>query len=35
MWATQLQIDEKVLDKIQKLKTAIEWVGGQLIDLQK
>ena len=34
MWATQVQIDE-VQDKIQKLKTAIQWVGGQLIDLQK
>ena len=35
MWATQAQIDEEVQDKIQKLKTAIQWVGDQLIDLQK
>ena len=35
MWATQVQIDEEVQDKIQKLKTAIQWVGDQLIDLQK
>ena len=35
MWATQVQIDEEVQDKIQKLKTAIRWVGDQLIDLQK
>ena len=35
MWDTQVQIDEEVQDKIQKLKTAIQWVGGQLIDLQK
>ena len=35
MWATQVQIDEEVQDKIQKLKMAIQWVGGQLIDLQK
>ena len=35
MWATQTQTDEEVQDKIQKLKTAIQWVGDQLIDLQK
>ena len=35
MWATQAQIDEEVQDKIQKLKTAIQWVGDQLIDLQR
>ena len=35
MWATQVQIDEEVQDKIHKLKTAIQWVGGQLIYLQK
>ena len=35
MWATQAQTDEEVQDKIQKLKTAIRWVGDQLIDLQK
>ena len=35
MWATQAQIDEEVQDEIQKLKTAIKWVGDQLIDLQK
>ena len=35
IWVTQVQIDEKVQDKIQRLKTAIQWVGDQLIDLQK
>ena len=35
IWVTQVQIDEKVQDKIQELKTAIQWVGDQLIDLQK
>ena len=40
MWTPQAQIneevqDEIVQDKIQKLKTAIQWVGDQLIDLQK
>ena len=36
IWVTQVQIDEKVPDKIQKLRTAIQWVGDQLlIDLQK
>ena len=35
MWATQAQIDEEVQDEIQKLKTAIKWVGDQLTDLQK
>ena len=35
MWATQAQIDEKIQDKIQELKTAIKWVRNQLIDLQK
>ena len=35
MWATQAQIDEEVQDKIQELKTAIQWVRDQLIDLQK
>ena len=35
IWVTQVQIDEKFQDKIQKLKTAIQWVGDQLIDLQK
>ena len=34
IWVTQVQIDEKVQDKIQELKTAIQWVGDQLIDLQ-
>ena len=27
--------DEEIQDKIQKLKTAIQWVRDQLIDLQK
>ena len=35
MWATQAQIDEEVQDKIQELKTAIQWVGDQLIHFQK
>ena len=35
IWVTQVQTDEKVQDKIQELKTAIQWVGGQLIDSQK
>ena len=35
MWATQAQIDEDIQDEIQELKTAIKWVGDQLIDLQK
>ena len=34
MWATQAQIDEEVQDEIQELKTAIRWVGDQLIDVQ-
>ena len=29
IWVTQVQIDEKVQDKIQRLETAIQWVGGQ------
>jgi len=35
MWATQAQIDEDTQDEIQELKTAIRWVGDQLIDVQK
>ena len=35
MWATQAQIDEDIQDEIQGLKTAIRWVGDQLIDVQK
>ena len=35
MWATQAQVDEDIQEEIQKLKTAIKWVGDQLIDLQK
>ena len=35
MWATQAQINEEVQDEIQEIKTAIQWVGDQLIDLQK
>ena len=35
MWATKAQIDEEDQDKIQGLKTAIQWVGDQLVDLQK
>ena len=35
MWATQAQIAEDIQDEIQELKTAIRWVGDQLIDVQK
>ena len=35
MWATQAQIDEDTQHEIQELKTAIKWVGDQLIDVQK
>ena len=35
MWATQAQVDEDIQEEIQELKTAITWVGDQLIDLQK
>ena len=35
MWATQAQIDKEIQDEIQELKTAIKWVGDQLIDVQK
>ena len=35
IWVTQVQRDEKVQDKIQELKTTIQWVGDQLIDSQK
>ena len=35
IWVTQVQVDEKFQDKIQEWKTAIQWVGDQLIDLQK
>ena len=35
MWATQAQIAEDIQDEIQELKTAIKWVGDQLIDVQK
>ena len=35
MWATQAQIDEDIQEEIQELKTAIKWVGDQLIDVQK
>ena len=35
MWATQAQIDEDIQDEIQELKTAVKWVGDQLIDVQK
>ena len=34
MWVTQAQIDEDIQDEIQELKTAIKWVGDQLIDVQ-
>ena len=31
MWATQAQIDEDIQNEIRELKTAIKWVGDQLI----
>ena len=35
MWATQAQIDEDIQEEPQELRTAIKWVGDQLIDVQK
>ena len=35
MWTTQAQVNEEVQDEIQEIKTAIQWVRDQLIDLQK
>ena len=35
MWATQAQKDEDIQNDIQEIKTAIKWVGAQLIDVQK
>ena len=35
MWATHIQKDEDIPDEIEELKTAIKWVGDQLIDVQK
>ena len=35
MWTTQAQINEEVQDEIQEIKTAIQWVRYQLMDLQK
>ena len=35
MWATQARIDEGIQDEIQELKTAIKWIGDQLIDIKK
>ena len=35
MWTTQAQINEEVQDEIQEIKTAIQWVRDQLVDLQK
>ena len=35
MWATQARIDEDIQNEIRELKTAIKWVGDQLIDVQK
>ena len=35
MWATQSQIGEDIQEEIQKLETAIKWVGDQLTDVQK
>ena len=35
MWTTQAQIEEDIQEEIQKLITAIKWVGDQLTDVQK
>ena len=35
MWITQAQINEEVQGEIQEIKIALQWVGDQLIDLQK
>ena len=35
MWTTQAQINEEIQDEIQEIKIAIQWVGDQLIDVQK
>ena len=35
MWTTQAQINEEVQGEIQEIKIALQWVGDQLIDLQK
>ena len=35
MWTTQALVNEEVQDEIHDIKTAIQWVGDQLIDLQK
>ena len=35
MWTTQAQVNEEVQDEIQEIKTAIQWVRYQLMDLQK
>ena len=35
MRTTQAQINEEVQHEIQEIKTAIQWVSDQLIDLQK
>ena len=34
IWATQAEVDEDIQEEIQELKTAIKWVGDQLIGLQ-
>ena len=34
MQATKAQIGEDIQDEIQELKTAIKWVGDQLMDMQ-
>ena len=35
IWTTQAQVNEEVQDEIQEIKTAIQWVRYQLMDLQK
>ena len=35
MWTTQAQINEEVQDEIQEINIALQWVGDQLIGLEK
>ena len=35
MWTTQTKVLQDIQEEIQELRTSIEWVGDQLIDVQK
>lgn len=35
IWTTQTEVLEDIQEEIQELRTSIEWVGDQLIDIQK